>query len=295
MSDADVFEAHRRYLRAVAYRLLGSFSDADDAVQDTWLRWTNVDQSQVADARAYLTKIITRLCYDALGSARARRETYYGEWLPEPAVTDEHTPEAEAMLGESVSLALLAMFEQLTPAQRAAFVLHDVFGLGFEEIGAALERSPESVRQLASRARRDVQLRSPQRTVDESTHRKAVAAFAAAASGADLAALMGVLAPDVVWHSDGGGLVTAGVRPIVGADRVGRLAIGLSERWLIPAEGIITRVATVNGELGLAFYHPTGEPFGVLAFTVVDGLIAEVHAMVNPEKLGGVARITVTS
>jgi len=295
VSDPSSFEAHRRYLGAVAYRLLGSFTDAEDAVQDTWLRWTEVDQSQVTDPRAYLTKIVTRICYDALGSARARRETYYGEWLPEPVVPDENTPEAGVMLGEAVSLALMAVLEQLTPAQRAAFVLHDVFQVGFEEIGAALDRSPESARQLASRARRDVHRASAHHKVDESAHRKAVAAFAAALSGASIADLMDVLAPDVVWHSDGGGIVTAGVRPIVGADRVSRMAAGLFVKWMTPESGITMRTALVNGELGLVGHYPSGEPIGALAVTVTDdGLISAVHIVLNPEKLKGVARITVT-
>ncbi|HEV2640638.1 MAG TPA: RNA polymerase sigma factor SigJ [Actinocrinis sp.] len=294
-ADSDGFEEHRPYLGAVAYRLLGSFSDAEDAVQDTWLRWRGVDRSQVQDVRAYLTKVVTRVCYDALGSARARRESYVGEWLPEPQVLGEHTPESVAVAGESVSLALLAVLEQLSPAQRVAFVLHDVFAVGFEEIGAALERSPESVRQLAARARRDVRRRSPHREVDAQAHLKAVAAFAAAAAGADMAALVDVLAPDVVWHSDGGGVVSAGLRPIVGAVRVGRLALALAAKWLAPETGVLTRVAVVNGEMGLVNYLPSGEPFGVTAFTVVDGRITEIYVVVNPEKFSGVARITVTS
>lgn len=294
MSDPDGFEAHRRYLGAVAYRLLGSFSDAEDAVQDTWLRWRGVDQAQVKEPRAYLTRIITRICYDALRSARARRETYYGEWLPEPEVTDEHTPESEALLGESVSMALLTVLEQLTPAQRAAFVLHDVFDVRFDEIGAALDCSAESARQLASRARRDVQRSAPHQKVDADAHRKAIAAFAAAVAGADVSRLIDVLAPDVVWHSDGGGIVSAGVRPIVGADRVARLALGLVAKMLRTGFEPVVRVAAVNGEPGLVIYLPSGEPQGVMAFTVADGRIAAVHLVLNPEKLRGVAHITVT-
>jgi RNA polymerase sigma-70 factor, ECF subfamily len=295
-NDPTGFEAHRRYLGAVAYRLLGSFTDAEDAVQDAWLRWRDVDRAQVQDARAYLTKIITRICYDALGSARVRRETYFGEWLPEPEVAEEHTPETEAVQGASVSLALLAVLEQLSPAQRVAFVLHDVFEVGFEEIGAALDRSPEAARQLAARARQDVRRRSPHRAVDTAAHRRAVAAFAAAVSGADVSALMGILAPGVVWHSDGGGIVSAGRRPVVGVVRVARMAAALGAKWLAPdsGTGMVTRATLVNGEPGLVGYLPTGEPILVLALTVADGQIAEVYAVVNPEKLRNVARITVT-
>lgn len=295
-TDPTGFQAHRRYLGAVAYRLLGSFTDAQDAVQDTWLRWREVDRSQVQDARAYLTRVITRICYDALGSARARREAYFGEWLPEPEVTEDRTPEAEAVQGESVSLALLAVLEQLSPAQRVAFVLHDVFEIGFEEIGAALGRSPAAARQLAARARRDVRRRSPHQAVDSAAHRRTVAAFAAAVAGADVSALMGVLAPGVVWHSDGGGIVSAGRRPVVGAVRVARMAAALGAKWLGPgsAAGIVTRAALVNGDLGLVGHLPTGEPAVVLALTVADGKVTEVYAMVNPEKLRSVAHITVT-
>ncbi|MFE6055760.1 RNA polymerase sigma factor SigJ [Kitasatospora sp. NPDC056446] len=291
----DAFEANRRYLGSVAYRLLGSFTDAEDVLQDAWLRWQAADRATVTDPRAYLTTVVTRLCYDQLGSARARREAYYGEWLPEPAVsyTDApHSPADLAELGESVSLALLAVLEQLTPAERAAFVLHDVFAVGFEEIGSSLHRSPDAARQLASRARRRVR-DGGRRTggTDPAEHRQAVEAFAAASTRGDILALMEILDPDVVWHSDGGGIVRAGVRPIHGADRVARMVAGLVAKWFTPDTA--TRPATVNGEPGLLWYDlATGTVGGVLAFTVADGRITEAYIVVNPEKLGRVSPVT---
>ncbi|MGA5700130.1 RNA polymerase sigma factor SigJ [Peterkaempfera bronchialis] len=285
-AGVDAFEAQRRYLGAVAYRLLGSVTDAEDVVQEAWLRWQAVDRSQVADVRAYLTAVVTRLCYDLLGSARARRESYYGEWLPEPLVTDDgESPAERAELGEEVSLAVLAVMEQLTPAERAAFVLHDLFAVGFGEIAAALDRTPDAVRQLASRARRRVREGGRRGTVDPAEHRRAVSAFAAATAQGDIAGLMAALDPEVVWHSDGGGIVSAGVRPIRGAERVARLVAGLAARWLAPESGASFGFARVNGEPGVVWYESPGRVGGVLAFTVADGRITEVHIVVNPEKL----------
>ncbi|MCU7824861.1 sigma-70 family RNA polymerase sigma factor [Kitasatospora sp. DSM 101779] len=280
---ADPFETHRRYLGAVAYRLLGSVADAEDVLQEAWLRWQSADRAAVAEPRAFLSTVVTRLCYDQLGSARVRREEYYGEWLPEPLVADESSPADLAELGESVSMAVLTLMEQLSPAERAAFVLHDIFSVGFDEIAATLERSPEAARQLASRARRRVKDGSRRSTVDPAEHRQAVSAFAAATAGGDLQALLAVLDPDVVWHSDGGGVVSAGVRPIVGADRVSRLVAGLVAKFMT-AEATVA-FAQVNGELGLVIHSSPGVVAGVIAFTVTDGRIAEAYVVVNPEKL----------
>ncbi|MGK4583350.1 RNA polymerase sigma factor SigJ [Kitasatospora sp. HPMI-4] len=284
----DPFEVNRRYLGSVAYRLLGSVTDAEDALQEAWLRWRAVDRTRVADPRAYLTTVVTRLCYDQLGSARARREAYYGEWLPEPLLTDDRTPDRLAELGEEVSLALLTVMEQLTPAERAAFVLHDVFSIGFDEIAATLDRTPDAARQLASRARRRVRTgtgRGRNGRVDAAEHRQAVLAFAAATTSGDIQALLAVLDPDVVWHSDGGGIVSAAVRPILGADKVSRLVAGLVRKWTAQEQGALIEFAQVNGELGLLFQAGPGRLAGVVAFAVADGRIAEAYVVVNPEKL----------
>jgi RNA polymerase sigma-70 factor, ECF subfamily len=286
-SAPDAFEANRRYLGSVAYRLLGSFTDAEDVLQDAWLRWRAADRSAVADPRAYLTAVVTRLCYDQLGSARARREAYYGEWLPEPSVSHTAGPDTPADLaerGESVSLALLAVLEQLTPAERAALVLHDVFAVGFEEIGTSLDRTPDAARQLASRARRRLRDRRPHRATDPAEHRRAVEAFAAATTRGDILELMAVLDPDVVWHADGGGIVRAAARPVHGADKVARLVAGLVAKWLTDAHA--TGIALVNGEPGLIWYRrATGTVEGVVALTVAAGRITEALVVVNPDKL----------
>ncbi|MBS2963728.1 RNA polymerase sigma factor SigJ [Actinocrinis puniceicyclus] len=298
-SEGTEFEQHRRYLAAVAYRLLGSLADAEDAVQDAWLRWQAADQSAVRDPRAYLTTIVSRICYDQLGSARARREAYFGEWLPEPQVSHaqvEPGPEDAATLGESVSYAMLAVMEQLGPAERVAFVLHDVFALEFGEIAQALGRSPQAVRQLASRARRRVREDAGPRRVDRAEHRKAVAAFAAATLNGDIPGLMAVLDPDVVWHSDGGGVVRAGRRPVATAQRVSRLVAGIVAKWPGgPRTGLRLREVQVNGQPGLAALDGAGAAVGVIAFVVDGGLITRAYVIVNPEKLSGVANGAVSA
>ncbi|MFJ9517767.1 sigma-70 family RNA polymerase sigma factor [Kitasatospora sp. NPDC101801] len=293
-SGVDVFESLRRYLGSVAYRLLGSVTDAEDVLQEAWLRWRTTDRSTVEEPRAYLTTVVTRLCYDQLGSARVRREAYYGEWLPEPLVTEENAPERLAELGEEVSIALLAVLEELTPAERTAFVLHDVFAVGFEEIACSLDRTPDAARQLASRARRRVRTGGRRGPVDRAAHRQVVSAFALAATGGDLQGLVALLDPDVVWHSDGGGIVSAGVRPILGADKVSRLVAGLYARFLGPAD-VSASPALVNGEPGLLWHDAEGKVLGVVAFAVADGRITEAYVVVNPEKLTHVTRLTVTS
>ncbi len=287
------FEQHRRYLSSVAYRLLGSLADAEDAVQDAWLRWRSVDRSSVKDARAYLTTVVTRICYDQLGSARARREAYYGEWLPEPSLDETLTPEDQAALGESVSYAVLAVMEQLSPAERVAFVLHDVFGVSFDEIAESLGRTSESTRQLASRGRRRVREFAGQDAAQRSfrpdaahraEHRKVVEAFAAATLNGDIPALMEVLDPDVAWHSDGGGIVKAGVQPVLGREKVVRLVGGML-RWLRPGAGLQALPAEVNGGPGLKVVDRDGALAGVMAFEIADGRIVKAYTMVNPEKL----------
>ncbi|MFH8383227.1 RNA polymerase sigma factor SigJ [Kitasatospora sp. NPDC018058] len=292
----DAFETNRRYLGSVAYRLLGSFTDAEDVLQDAWLRWQAADRAAVTDPRAFLTTVVTRLCYDQLGSARARREAYYGEWLPEPSVSYAGVPDSPAELaerGESVSLALLAVLEQLTPAERAAFVLHDVFAVGFEDIAASLDRTPDATRQLASRARRRVKDGGPHTGADPAEHRRAVEAFAAASTKGDILGLMEILDPDVVWHADGGGIVRAAARPVHGADKVARLVAGLVDKWFTPEFGL--GYAMVNGEPGLVWYEKaTGAVTGVVAFALADGRITEAYTVVNPEKLARISPVTAT-
>ncbi|MFI6771127.1 RNA polymerase sigma factor SigJ [Streptomyces sp. NPDC050355] len=295
------FEEQRGRLWAIAYRIMGTVTDADDAVQETWLRWQALpDEPPVASPRGFLTTVVSRICYDLLGSARARRETYVGPWLPEPLLAGagaggarlpgpegagDHGPEDRVTLDESVGMALLTVLERLTPAERTSFILHDVFAVPFPEIAEAVGRTPDSVRQLASRARKRVRAEAPRRTVDRAEHRRTVEAFLAAVVGGDLDALLAVLDPEVVWRSDGGGKVSAARRPVLGREKVARYARGLvlrgSELGPIRAE-----LVDVNGATGLVFADAAGRQAGVFAFTVHDGRIIEVDAVINPDKLG---------
>ncbi|MEU5214349.1 RNA polymerase sigma factor SigJ [Streptomyces sp. NPDC020742] len=290
------FEDQRQRLWAIAYRITGTVTDADDAVQEAWLRWQALpDEPPVASPRAFLTTVVSRICYDLLGSARARRETYVGPWLPEPLLAGpEFTvsaapagagPEDRVTLDESVGMALLAVLERLTPAERTAFVLHDVFAVPFPEIAEAVGRTPDSVRQLASRARRRVRSEAPRRTVDRAEHRRTVEAFLSAVMGGDLEDLLAVLDPEVIWRSDGGGKVSAARRPVLGREKVARFVHGLLSR---SAElgGVRVALTDVNGAAGLVFADAAGRQAGVFAFTVHDGLITEVDAVINPDKLG---------
>ncbi|KRV50938.1 siderophore-interacting protein [Wenjunlia vitaminophila] len=286
MAELEDFDGCRGHLWGIAYRIMGTASDADDAVQEAWLRWQRVDRGEVADARGFLTTVVSRICYDLLGSARARRETYVGQWLPEPLLSGHGSgpsPEDRVTLDESVGLALLTVLERLTPAERTAFVLHDVFAVPFPEIAEVVGRTPDAVRQLASRARRRVQEQAPKRSVDRAEHRRALDAFVAATLHGNLEDLMEVLDPEVVWRADGGGLIAAGPRPVEGAEKVARLVFGVMRRG-DPRE-LDFRVLDVNGTPGLVVVDPRGEKTGVYAFTVADGLITEVDAVLNPEKL----------
>ncbi|MFE7129641.1 RNA polymerase sigma factor SigJ [Streptomyces sp. NPDC057638] len=282
MADLTAFEQQRGRLWGIAYRITGSVADADDAVQETWLRWQRLPDGEAEDPRAYLGTVISRICYDQLTSARARRESYLGPWLPEPVVTAAG-PEERAALDDSVSTALLTVLERLTPAERAAFVLHDVFAVSFPEIAEIVDRTPDAVRQLASRARRRVRAEAPRRTVDRAEHRRAVDAFLAAAMGGDVEALLEVLDPEVVWRSDGGGRVTAARVPVVGREQVARFIEHLT-RSFVPGRSWIA-VYEVNGAPGLVVGDPEAGWAGVYAFTVHEGRVVAIDASLNPDKL----------
>ncbi|MFK0293144.1 RNA polymerase sigma factor SigJ [Streptomyces sp. NPDC090442] len=290
------FEEQRGRLWGVAYRIMGTVSDADDAVQEAWLRWQALPEDPpVESPRAFLTTVVSRICYDLLGSARARRELYVGPWLPEPVLDGAvggapsggpDGPEDRVTLDESVGMALMTVLERLTPAERTAFVLHDVFAVPFPEIAEAVGRTPDAVRQLASRARRRVRAEAPRRTVDRAEHRRTVEAFLSAVTGGDFEALLTVLDPEVVWRSDGGGKVSAARRPVLGREKVARYVWGMVTRKFAPGSMRLA-VREVNGALGVVFADTSGAyPSGVFAFTVHDGLITEVDAVINPDKLG---------
>ena len=274
---AEQFEEHRGHLRAVAYKMLGSLSEADDAVQESWLRLSRTDTSDVENLRAWLTTVVARVSLNVLRSRRTRREEPLDVRVPDPVVSrdDGTQPEHEALLADSVGLALLVVLETLGPAERLAFVLHDMFGVPFDEIAGMVDRSPAAARQLASRARRRVQGAAPVPDADLAAQRRVVDAFFAAARDGDFEALVAVLHPDVVSRGDGG----------PGASAVARGARAVAERALTFARlAPFVRPALVNGAAGVVV-APHGEPFSVMGFTVVGGKIVEIDAITDPERL----------
>ena len=288
-----VFAEHRRLLFGVAYQMLGSVADAEDAVQDAWLRWSAADRDDVADPRAWLVRTTTRLTLDRLTSARARRESYVGPWLPEPLLTTtgEGAPDPadEAVLGEQVSLALLVVLESLSPAERAVFVLREVFGLPGGEVARALGRSEAAVRQLGHRAREHVAARRPRFDADRQAHREVTERFLAACVGGDLDALLAALAPGAVLVTDGGGRTKAALRPITGADKVARFLTAVSgEGASLP--GLRLELAEVNGLPGVAAWTDAG-PFVGMSLVVADGLVQQVLVVLNPDKLSGLGPV----
>ncbi|MFF0728356.1 RNA polymerase sigma factor SigJ [Streptomyces sp. NPDC004134] len=290
-TDLDVFEEHRSVLMGVAYRMLGGFADAEDVVQDTWLRWSAADREQVRDARGYLVRITTRLSLDRLRQTQARREAYVGSWLPEPLATDllgDTPPDSSerALLAESVTLAMLVVMESLSPLERAVFVLREAFGFPYAEIGAMLERSEDAVRQLAGRARRHVTQRKPRYDVDTAAQRDITERFLEAAAGGDLEGLMALLAPDVDVISDSGGKAKAPRRVIEGADKTARIFIGrASGIHEVPEPELVFR--EINGQPGLLLLSK-GEPDTVMVPQLRDGVIARIFVIRNPDKLRGV-------
>jgi RNA polymerase sigma factor (sigma-70 family) len=284
--QTDEFQRHRAHLHAVAYRMLGSLSEADDVVQEAWLRLNRSDVDAVDNMRGWLTTVVARLSLDALRARQARLEQYVGSWLPEPIVALEGAddPEHEALLADSVGLALLVVLETLRPAERLAFVLHDMFALPFEEIAPIVGRTPVATRQLASRARRRVRGAAPNPDADLAEQRAVVDAFLAAAREGDFDALVAVLDPDVVFRADRGRLPAAARLPAVvrGATKVAEVAIAGGRRFTRFA-----RPAIVNGAAGLVL-APNHRPIAVVGFTVTRGRIATIDLIVNPDKLRAV-------
>jgi RNA polymerase sigma-70 factor, ECF subfamily len=268
----DRFEAHRPLLRGLAYRMLGSVAEAEDVVQDAWLRWQGVEN--VVDDRAWLARTTTRLCLDRLKSARARRESYVGIWLPEPYVDDAPA--------DDVGVALLLTLERLTPLERAAFLLHDVFDLDFAEVAASLGRSEAACRQLAARARAHVRSEKPRFTPSADAATRLADAFHAAMVAGDLAGITALLAEDAVFWSDGGGQRDAALRPVHGRDRIRRFLFGLASQGRLIAPTSIDR-ATINGLPGFVVRTPDGVE--TMALEVDGDAIAAIYAVRNPEKL----------
>jgi RNA polymerase sigma-70 factor (TIGR02957 family) len=280
----DVFTDHRSLLFSVAYRMTGSVADAEDIVQDAWLRWSTTDTEAVRAPVPYLVKTVTNLALNELTSARARRETYVGPWLPEPLLTGDSDVAEEVEMAESVSLAMLVVLESLTPLERAVFVLGDVFGYTHADIAEMIDREPAAVRQLAHRARAHVEARRPRFPASPATRAELVNRFREACAGGELAPLMALLAPDVTVWSDGGGKVTAARRPVVGADNVGRWLLGVLAK--MAAGGVAIETATINGETAL-LGSVDGQVVGSVHLDIDNGMIVGLRLVVNPDKLTG--------
>lgn len=279
---AEQFERYRSHLRAVAYRMLGSTTEADDAVQEAWVRLDRSDPGGDADLRGWLTVVVGRICLDMLRARRSRRETYAGTWLPEPVIgsVDGPTPERDTVLADSVGLALLVVLDELSPPERLAFVLHDVFGVPFGEIATIVERSPAAARQLASRARRRIRASAPSPDADVAVQRRVVDAFLRAARAGSFEALLEVLDPSAVFRLDVGGVARFARPPIVGAEAVAREVLATG-RPFAP----LARIATVNGQAGAVVGAPGRRLIAVLGFTVVDARIATIELIADPAKL----------
>ena len=275
----EQFERWRPQLRSVAYGMLGSVSEADDAVQESWLRLDRSDAAAINDLRGWLTTVVGRICLDMPRARGNRRESYTGTWLPEPLVaSSESDPEGQAILADSVGLALMVVLDTLGPAERLAFVLHDVFGVPFEEIALVIDRSPEATRQIASRARRRVQL-APVPDKDLNRQREVVDAFLVAARTGNMDGLLAVLDPDVVFRADGG--PTTQVPTTRGAKAVAARVLSTAPRFIHLASPVL-----VNGQAGALFSDT--KAVGVIGFTIVDGLIVAIDLVADPQKLSQV-------
>ncbi|QKG21864.1 RNA polymerase sigma-70 factor [Actinomadura verrucosospora] len=288
---SDVFEEHRDLLFAVAYRMLGTAADAEDAVQDAWLRWSAADRSDVREPRAYLVRITTNVALDRLRSARAQRETYVGPWLPEPMLTSPDVAAEGAELAESVSMAMMVVLETLSPLERAVFVLKEVFGYPYAEIARALDRAETSVRQLGTRARKHVEARRPRFEADGAERRAATERFLDAVVGGDINRLMETLAPDVTLWTDGGGKVRAPRRIVHGAARIARFFTGIAARpyeGVDPSEWRLRRVE-INGGPAVVVDGPDGPISAISGTAGDDGRIRDIHLVANPDKLRALA------
>src|SRR3954468_5321425 len=280
---ADVFAACRPRLLGIAYGLLGELTEAEDVVQDAWLRWEGADADAVRNPEAFLVTVTTRLALDRLRSARARREVYVGPWLPEPLVIDPETPETRAIEAERLSLALLGALERLNPVERAVLVLRDVFDLEYAEIAEVLENAPAAVRQSAGRARGHAGDPSRHRSVTEEEQQRLSTAFLGAAVSGDVDGLRDLLAADAVMYSDGGGVVTAARKPIYGADKIARFMVGVQRKDSFPDDPTYTPVL-VNGDPGVRMDSVAAGFISILAVEISDGVIQGVRIFSNPER-----------
>jgi len=283
---AERFTHLRPLLFTIAYEILGSATESDDVLQDSYLRWAEVDLDTVRDTKSYLAQLVTRQALNTLRTGARRREEYVGPWLPEPLLLDERDASSDVVLAESVSMAMLVVLETLTPDERAVFVLREVFGFDYDEIAGAVGKSAAAVRQVAHRAREHVQARRKRFTPDTAKSAEVTAQFLTAAATGDLDGLMTLLAPNVTWTADSDGKVSAARRPVFGPDKVARLLLGLM-RGVSEFPEARADLATYNNAPALVLY--LGEKLeGVILIEVEDGKISHFYAMRNPDKLGGV-------
>jgi RNA polymerase sigma-70 factor (ECF subfamily) len=289
MTDTDVFERNRAHLRSIAYRMLGEMAAAEDVVQEAWLRWRRADGEDIHDPRAWLSAATVRLSLDALRSARARRETYVGPWLPEPILPDDmrafaaDAPADRAELASDLSLALLHVLERLSPEERAALILHDAFDCDYAEIAATLGKNEAACRKLVSRARERVKADRPRFNVSGDAHRDLLMRFAKASASLNPEELSALLAPDAIAYTDGGGRVAAALNPIYGADKIARFIVGLGRKFY-EAALLETSMIEVNGQLALLI-RDGEESLGIIAIETDGEHITTVYGLRNPEKL----------
>ncbi|HEU5272231.1 MAG TPA: sigma-70 family RNA polymerase sigma factor [Xanthobacteraceae bacterium] len=281
--EAKGFEAHRPALMGLAYRMLGSRAEAEDVVQDAYLRWHGADRAAIEHPRRYLGTVVTRLCLDRMKSAQARREVYVGPWLPEPIVDERFEDEAAGELAHDISIALMLVLERLSPLERASFLLHDVFGLDFAEVGRTLGRGEAACRQLAARARTHIEAGRPRFASSREAGDRLAAAFQRANAAGDMQALTALLAEDAVLYSDGGGKRAAALQPIRGADKIVRFLAGMARKTpsLLAFD---VRRAAVNGLAGFVLREPDGS-VDTVAIDHRDGRITAIYLTRNPEKL----------
>jgi RNA polymerase sigma-70 factor (ECF subfamily) len=276
----ESFVAHRNLLFTVAYEMLGSAADAEDVLQETWLRWVGVELDQVRDHRAYLVRITTRQALNRLRTMKRRKEAYVGPWLPEPLLTAPDVAE-DVELAESLSMALMLVLETLGPTERAVFVLREVFGVGYDEIAEAVDKTPDAVRQIAHRARKHVDARRPRETVSVAQTRAVLEQFQRAIATGDLQSLLDVMAPDIVLIGDGGGVKQAALRPIIGADRVMRMITG----GLGKVDAVLSVTPTVINGTPALLARLDDELDGVMVFRIENALVTGLYYVRNPEKL----------
>lgn len=281
--NEDVFAACRPRLLGIAYGLLGELTEAEDVVQDAWLRWQAADRSAVRNAEPFLVTVTTRLALDRLRSARARREVYVGPWLPEPLLTDPETPESRAIEAERLSLALLGALERLNPVERAVLVLRDVFDLEYAEIADILEKTPANVRQIAKRARDHAGDPTRRRPVAEEERQRLTVAFLGAAAAGDMDGLRELLAADAIMYTDGGGVVTAARKPIYGAEKIARFMVRVQRKPSFPDDPVYTPVL-VNGDPGVLMESAAEGFLSIAAVEIADGVVQAVRFFNNPER-----------